>query len=103
MAANDNSDNNELKKRFDTFLHETRYQEKPYRLLGKPQIANRQLSVLIGYPTLETGGKPAFAELVSGQLREYGLEAAEPAHQKAGMRVQARLLVPETSEEPSKE
>jgi hypothetical protein len=94
MAANNQNENNELKKRFDNFHRQARYDSKPYRLLGRPQIANRHVSVLIGYPSLENvSDRAGFAEIVSNQLKEYGLESAEIIQQKSGLRVQARILV----------
>ncbi len=94
MASNNQNENNELKKRFDNFHRQARYDSKPYRLLGRPQIANKHVSVLIGYPALENvSDRAGFANVVSSQLKEYGLEPAEIVQQKTGLRVQARILV----------
>ena len=83
----------ELKRRFDQFLRQSRYGEKPYRLLGKPQIGSNQVSALIAYPEFESeADREGFAAVVGGHLREYGLDPAEPARQKSGLRVLARLL-----------
>lgn len=100
MSGNKQSENNELKKRFDNFYRTARYQSKPYRLLGRPQIANKHVSVLIAYPGLENVDERAsFAEAVGNQLKEYGLDLAETAQQKTGLRIQARLLVAAPSTE----
>ncbi|MCA0454317.1 MAG: hypothetical protein LCI00_10120 [Chloroflexi bacterium] len=94
------SDSSELKKRFDAFHREARFNEKAYRLLGKPQITDRLVSALFSYPE-DVGDKNAFIEGVVSTLKTYGLDAAEPARQKNGVRIQARLLAIE-SEEASK-
>lgn len=93
-------DTNELKKRFDNFHREARFQEKPFRLLGRAQIANNQVSALIAYPEFEKpGDMDSFPELVGGQMKEFGLEPAESVRQKGAVRVLARLLVPPAEED----
>jgi len=99
MAANNQG---ELKKRFDAFHHEARFQEKPYRLLGGAQITDKLVSVLIAYPA-EVEDKNAFVEGVVNTLKTYGLDASEPVRQKNGIRIQARMLPVETAEEKSAE
>jgi len=99
MAANNQG---ELKKRFDAFHHEARFQEKPYRLLGGAQITDKLVSVLIAYPA-EVEDKNAFVEGVVNTLKTYGLDASEPVRQKNGIRIQARMLPVETVEEKSAE
>jgi hypothetical protein len=94
MAA---SNQGELKKRFDAFHHEARFQEKPYRLLGGAQVTDKLVSVLIGYPA-EVEDKNAFVEGVVNTLKTYGLDASEPTRQKNGIRIQARLLPVEATE-----
>lgn len=99
MASNNQSETNELKKRFDIFHREARFQEKPFRLLGRPQITNKLVSVLVAYPEFENAeDKAAFVEAVGKALKEYGLDPAEPARQKSGVRIQARLLAAEKSD-----
>jgi hypothetical protein len=94
MAANKLTENNELKKRFDTFHREARYQDKPYRMLGRPQVTNKQVSILIAYPAFENAAdKEAFPEIVGNQLKEYGLEPSEVVRQKSAVRILARLLI----------
>ena len=88
MAVNNQG---ELKKRFDAFLHEARFQEKPYRLLGGAQVTDKLVSVMIAYPE-DVGDKAAFVEGVVNTLKVYGLDASEPVRQKNGIRIQARLL-----------
>ena len=85
------SDSSELKKRFDVFHHEARFQEKPYRTLGGAQITDKLVSVMIAYPE-DVGDKAAFVEGVVNTLKVYGLDASEPVRQKNGIRIQARLL-----------
>ena len=92
------SDSSELKKRFDAFHHEARFAEKPYRLLGGAQITDKLVSVLVAYPA-DVGDKAAFVEGVVNTLKTYGLDASDPVRQKNGIRVQARLLPVEKSEE----
>ncbi len=100
MAVNNQ---NELKKRFDAFLHEARFQEKPYRTLGGAQVTDKLVSVLIGYPA-DVGDKAVFVEGVVNTLKSYGLDAAEPVRQKNGIRIQARMLPVEAAEtEPVEE
>ena|SRR5690349_9132585 len=99
MAANNQG---ELKKRFDAFHHEARFQEKPYRLLGGAQVTDKLVSVLIAYPA-EVEDKAAFVEGVVNTLKTYGLDASEPTRQKNGIRIQARMLPVETTEEKSAE
>jgi hypothetical protein len=100
MAMGKQSENNELKKRFDHFYREARYQSKPHRMLGRPQISNKQVSILIAYPAFDNvEDKAGFAETVSNQLKEYGLVPAEVVHQKSALRILARLLVPAPSKE----
>ena len=94
MAVNNQT---ELKKRFDAFHHEARFQEKPYRLLGGAQVTDKLVSVLIAYPA-DVGDKAAFVEGVVNTLKSYGLDASEPARQKNGIRIQARMLPVETGE-----
>ena len=91
MASNNQSDTNELKKRFDVFHREARFQEKPYRVLGGAQITGKLVSVLIAYPE-SVGDKAAFVEGVVNTLKAYGLDASEPVRQKNSVRIQARLL-----------
>jgi hypothetical protein len=94
MAAKKAIESNDLKNRIENFHREAHYQEKPYRFLGKPQIINKQVSILIAYPADDEGlNKAAFAETVSSQLKEYGLDPAKVAVQKQAVRIQARLLV----------
>ena len=92
----------ELKKRFDAFLHEARFQEKPYRLLGGAQVTDKLVSVLISYPA-DVGDKNAFVEGVVTTLKTYGLDAAEPTRQKNGIRIQARVLPVEAAEPVTEE
>jgi hypothetical protein len=87
----------ELKKRFDAFHHEARFQEKPYRLLGGAQVTDKLASVLVAYPA-DVGDKAAFVEGVVNTLKTYGLDASEPTRQKNGIRIQARMLPVEASE-----
>lgn len=94
------SDSNELKKRFDVFHREARFEEKPFRLLGKPQITDKLISALFSYPE-GVSDKAAYIEGIVATLKTYGLDAAEPARQKNGVRIQSRLLAVET-EEPTK-
>lgn len=94
MAASNQS---ELKKRFDAFHHEARFQEKPYRLLGGAQVTDKLVSVLIAYPA-DVDDKAAFTESVVNTLKTYGLDASEPTRQKNGIRIQARLLPVEAAE-----
>lgn len=99
MASNNQIDTTEIKKRFDIFHREARFQEKPFRLLGRPQIINKQMSALFAYPEFENADdKASFVDGVVKTLKEYGLDPAEPVRQKSGVRIQARLLVAETSE-----
>ncbi|MEZ4668252.1 MAG: hypothetical protein R3E39_10085 [Anaerolineae bacterium] len=101
MASN-NQNSNEMKRRFDIFHHEARFQDKPYRLLGKPQITNKHVSILFAFPDVDgADGKTAFIETVVNQLKEYGLEAETPVRQKTGVRIQARLLDVEADEKSS--
>ncbi len=99
MAA---SNQGELKKRFDAFHHEARFQEKPYRLLGGAQVTDKLVSVLIAYPA-DVGDKAAFVEGVLNSLKVYGLDAAEPVRQKNGIRIQARMLPVKAAEPTSAE
>lgn len=94
MASNDS---NELKKRFDVFLREARFEDKPYRLLGRPQNTGKLVSMLFAYPE-QVSDKDGFIAAVVQALKAYGLDAGEPTRQKTGLRVQARLL-PITSDE----
>ncbi|MCB9453999.1 MAG: hypothetical protein H6672_21405 [Anaerolineaceae bacterium] len=91
MATKRAIDNNELKNRFDHFHHEARHEDKPYRLLGKPQVTKKQVNVLFAYPP--DADKAAFAEMVSEQLKAYGLEPLKVTTQKLAVRVLAGLLV----------
>ena len=91
------SDMGELKKRFDAFHLESRFHEKPYRLLGRAQITDKLVSAVVSYPA-EVGDKAAFVAGVVDALKVYGLEASEPVRQKNGIRVQARLLPVEKGE-----
>lgn len=97
MASKQAVESNELKNRFDHFYREARYEAKPYRLLGKPQIINKQVNVLVAYPA--DTNKAAFAETVSNDLKAYGLDAVKMTPQKLAVRVQARLLVVEQEKE----
>ena len=99
MASNNQSDTNEIKRRFDIFHREARFQEKPFRLLGRPQITNKQMSVVFAYP--DSGDKTSFTDEVAKALKEYGLDPAEPMRQKSGVRIQARLLAIEANEKDS--
>ena len=92
------SNSGELKKRFDSFHLEARFQEKPYRLLGRPQITDKLVSVLVSYPA-DVGDKAAFVESVVNTLKTYGLDASDPVRQKNGIRIQAQLLTVEKPEE----
>ena len=96
------SDSNELKKRFDAFHREARFQEKPYRLLGGAQITGKLVSVLIAYPE-QVDNKAGFVEGMVNTLKAYGLDASEPVRQKSGVRIQARLLAVGTDEAKGKE
>lgn len=97
MASNAQFETTEIKKRFDIFHREARFQEKPFRLLGKPQIINKQMSALFAYPEQATD-KAGYVDAVVKTLREYGLDPAEPVRQKTGVRIQARLLTIEADE-----
>jgi hypothetical protein len=104
VASTKQGGSNELKNRFDNFHREARYEGKPYRMLGRPQIANKHINVLIAYPAQEnTGDRAAFAEAVTKQLKEYGLDPDQPTLQKTGVRIQARLLVIEAPSTESSE
>ena len=92
----------ELKKRFDAFRLEARFQEKPYQMLGGAQVTDKLVSVLIAYPA-DVGDKSAFIEDVVKTLKVYGLDAAEPVRQKNGIRIQARILPVEATEAASEE
>ncbi len=92
----------ELKKRFDAFHREARFQERPYRTLGAAQVTDKLVSVLIAYPA-DVGDKNAFIEGVVNTLKTYGLDAAEPVRQKNGIRIQARILPIEATEEVAEE
>ena len=90
MVSNNQIETNEVKRRFDIFHREARFQAKPFRLLGRPQITNKQLSVLIAYPEFENAAdKASFGDSVVTTLKEYGLDPAEPMRQKSGVRIQA--------------
>ena len=94
MVSNTQIETTEIKKRFDIFHREARFQEKPFRLLGKPQIINKQMSALFAYPEGASGDdKTKYVEALVNTLKEYGLDPAEPVRQKTGVRIQARLLV----------
>jgi len=99
MAVNNQA---ELKKRFDAFHLEARFQEKPYRTLGAAQITDKIVSVLIAYPA-DVGNKDAFIEGVVNTLKTYGLDASEPTRQKNGIRIQAHLLPIEADEAVAEE
>ncbi len=88
------SNSMELKKRFDAFLREARFAEKPYRLLGGAQVTDKLVSVLVAYPA-EGGDKAAFVDGLGTALKAYGLEADDPSRQKHGVRIQARLMAVE--------
>ena len=90
MASHNQNNTNELKNRFDTFHREARFQEKPFRLLGRPQITSKQMSVVFAYP--DADDKSSFVDAVVQALKDYGLDAEEPVRQKSGVRIQARLL-----------
>lgn len=92
----------ELKKRFDAFHREARFQEKPYRTLGAAQVTDKTVNVLIAYPA-DVGDKNAFVEGVINTLKTYGLDAAEPVRQKNGIRIQARILPVEAAEAAAEE
>ncbi len=92
----------ELKKRFDAFHREARFQDKPYRTLGAAQVTDKLVSVLIAYPA-DVGDKAAFVEGVVNTLKTYGLDAADPTRQKNGIRIQARMLPVETAEPVTEE
>lgn len=91
------SDSGELKKRFDSFHREARFEEKAYRLLGRPQITDKLVSALFSYPD-DVGDKNAFIDGIVTTLKTYGLDAAEPARQKNGVRIQSRILAVEAEE-----
>lgn len=94
MANRKAIENSELKNRFDHFHREARYQSQPYRLLGKPQVTGKQVSVLIAYPADEKGSdKAVFAETVGNELKTYGLDPVKVVVQKSAVRIQVRLLV----------
>ena len=96
MASNSQIETTEIKKRFDIFHREARFQEKPLRLLGKPQIINKQMSALFAYPEAAIGDdKTKYAEALVTTLKEYGLDPADPVRQKTGVRIHARLLTVE--------
>ncbi len=88
----------ELKKRFDAFLREARFAEKPYRLLGGAQVTDKLVSVLVSYPA--EGDRGAFVAGMVETLKAFGLDASDPVRQKSGVRIQARLLAVEKAEEP---
>ena len=98
MASNKQNNMVELQKRFEAFQHEARFAEKPFRLLGKPQITDKLVSVLVSYPA-DVGDKAAFVEGVVSTLKAYGLDASDPVRQKNGIRIQAHLLPVEKAEE----
>ena len=102
MASNKQNNMIELQKRFEAFQHEARFAEKPYRLLGKPQITDKLVSVLVGYPA-DADDKAAFVEGLVSALKAYGLDASDPVRQKSGIRIQAQLLPVEKGEEPKEQ
>jgi hypothetical protein len=99
MASNKQANMVELQKRFEAFQHEARFAEKPYRLLGKPQITDKLVSVLVAYPA-DVGDKTAFVESVVNTLKTYGLDTSDPVRQKNGIRIQAQLLAVEKDTPP---
>ncbi|MBZ0275160.1 MAG: hypothetical protein K8I60_03395 [Anaerolineae bacterium] len=101
MASKQAVESNELKNRFDHFHREARYEAKPYRLLGKAQIINKQVNILIAYPA--DTNRAAFTETVSNDLKAYGLDPVKMTPQKLAVRVQARLLVVEQETEKQPE